>query len=139
MKKFDHNDRFDKKGSGRPPARGPKKFGRSGFGKGGGKDFGKGSFDKQMHQATCDNCGSECEVPFKPTGGKPIYCRDCFRKMEGSEAPRRFDRPERSRFAKPDRFVPREHAGHSGNDQIQKELDKINVKLDKILRALEGE
>lgn len=139
MKKFNSDSRFVKKESDRSSSRGPKKFGRSGFGKSGGKDFGKGSFEKQMHQATCDNCGTSCEVPFKPTGGKPIYCRDCFRKMEGSEAPRRFDRPERSRFARPDRFGPKEHSGPGGGDQIQKELEKINVKLDKILRSLEGE
>ncbi|HAD80986.1 TPA: hypothetical protein DCG35_00605 [Candidatus Edwardsbacteria bacterium] len=134
MKKFDRDNKFEKKGSSRPPSRGPKKFGPRG-----GKDFGKGSFDKQMHPATCDSCGTSCEVPFKPTGGKPIYCRDCFRKMEGSEAPRRFDRPERPRFSRPDRFAPREHSSPGGGDQVQKELDKINIKLDKILRALEGE
>ncbi|MFH1506698.1 MAG: CxxC-x17-CxxC domain-containing protein [archaeon] len=33
-----------------------------------------------MHKATCAECGCECEVPFKPTEGKPVYCKECFSK-----------------------------------------------------------
>ena len=33
-----------------------------------------------MHKATCSDCGAECEVPFKPTKGKPVRCQECFRK-----------------------------------------------------------
>jgi CxxC-x17-CxxC domain-containing protein len=36
--------------------------------------------DREMHKATCSDCGAECEVPFKPTEGKPVRCQDCFRK-----------------------------------------------------------
>ena len=35
---------------------------------------------REMHKATCSGCGQECEVPFKPKEGRPVYCRDCFRK-----------------------------------------------------------
>jgi len=35
---------------------------------------------REMHKATCSECGKECEVPFKPTEGRPVYCRDCFAK-----------------------------------------------------------
>ena len=41
------------------------------------RDFGG---PREMHKATCSECGKECEVPFKPTEGKPVYCRDCFAK-----------------------------------------------------------
>ena len=34
--------------------------------------------NRQMHPVTCDGCGCETEVPFKPTGDKPVYCRTCF-------------------------------------------------------------
>jgi CxxC-x17-CxxC domain-containing protein len=34
----------------------------------------------EMHKAVCADCGKECEVPFKPTEGRPVYCRDCFAK-----------------------------------------------------------
>jgi CxxC-x17-CxxC domain-containing protein len=35
---------------------------------------------KEMHKTVCDDCKKECEVPFKPTEGRPVYCRDCFSK-----------------------------------------------------------
>ena len=37
---------------------------------------------REMHKATCAECGQECEVPFKPTEGRPVFCRDCFRKKQ---------------------------------------------------------
>lgn len=43
----------------------------------------RGSFDRgprEMHKATCADCGQECEVPFKPAEGRPVYCRDCYQK-----------------------------------------------------------
>jgi len=64
---------------------------------GGGGSFNRRDdrgFDRpQMHQATCASCGNGCEVPFKPNGSRPIYCRECFKKDgETSSAPMRFDR-----------------------------------------------
>ena len=43
---------------------------RGGSGSGGQRE----SFDVQ-----CADCGSPTTVPFKPTEGRPVYCRDCFR------------------------------------------------------------
>lgn len=48
--------------------------------------------DREMHKATCSDCGKECEVPFKPTQGKPVRCQDCFRK---NKPKRSFDRSRR--------------------------------------------
>jgi len=42
-----------------------------------------GGFQREMHKAVCSDCGKECEVPFKPSGDRPVYCRDCFRKKKG--------------------------------------------------------
>lgn len=33
---------------------------------------------REMFDVTCAECGKETEVPFKPTGDRPVYCRDCF-------------------------------------------------------------
>ena len=41
---------------------------------------GHSSGPREMHKAVCSDCGKECEVPFKPTEGRPIYCRECFQK-----------------------------------------------------------
>jgi CxxC-x17-CxxC domain-containing protein len=67
----------------------------------------------EMFDAVCESCGKDCQLPFRPTGGKPVYCRNCFNNnQEGSKtsAPRRAE---------------------SSDD-----LREINRKLDKIMRAL---
>jgi CxxC-x17-CxxC domain-containing protein len=40
-----------------------------------------------MFKATCSDCQKECEVPFQPTQGKPVYCNECFQKHK---TPRRY-------------------------------------------------
>lgn len=79
--------------------------------------------DRQMFDAVCSNCGKRCQVPFRPTGDKPVYCSDCFEKM----GPRRSDspRPERSNFR------------DSGFDQNKNQLDALNAKIDRVLKLLE--
>ena len=69
----------------------------------------------QMHSVVCDKCGERCEVPFKPTGDKPVYCSDCFR-SNGPAEPRGRSSPSSS-----------------------VDLSEINRKLDKIMRALKIE
>jgi len=46
------------------------------------------SSPREMHKATCADCGKETEVPFKPTAGRPVFCKECFRKK--SQNNRRF-------------------------------------------------
>ena len=36
---------------------------------------------REMHKATCGDCGNECEVPFEPRQDKPVYCNECFQKQ----------------------------------------------------------
>lgn len=99
---------------------------RFGGGSSGGRDgFGRNSrrFERkplEMHDATCDKCGKECQVPFRPSGDKPVLCSDCFRKSEGSS---------RS-------FGPRSRDRSSSSGMSSEELSKINEKLDKIIKAL---
>ena len=33
---------------------------------------------REMFSATCSSCGREAQVPFRPSGAKPVYCNDCF-------------------------------------------------------------
>ncbi len=39
---------------------------------------------RQMFPATCSECGKSTEVPFQPRGDKPVYCSDCYRKVQPS-------------------------------------------------------
>ncbi|MDD4334317.1 MAG: zinc-ribbon domain containing protein [Desulfotomaculaceae bacterium] len=38
---------------------------------------------REMHPAVCAGCGADTEVPFKPSGDRPVYCYDCFNKNRG--------------------------------------------------------
>lgn len=40
----------------------------------------------QMHRATCDKCRKDCEVPFRPTSGKPVFCSSCFENNRDSDS-----------------------------------------------------
>ena len=116
---------------------------RSGFGRKGGKSFGGGAPWKKrdndrdwakpaMHPATCAECGSRCEVPFKPIEGRPVFCTNCFKKDDRPE-PRRFggntdSRPEPRPFA----FENKRQDFDQGKDQ----LNAINAKLETIIRTL---
>ena len=51
---------------------------RGGFGGQRRGGFNRGP--REMHKAVCADCGQECEVPFKPSGDRPVYCKDCFQK-----------------------------------------------------------
>jgi len=39
-----------------------------------------------MFEATCTECGKATTVPFKPTAGKPVYCRACFSKRNANRS-----------------------------------------------------
>lgn len=47
--------------------------------RGGGQFGGYKRTDRQMYPAVCAACGRQTEVPFQPSGDRPVYCRDCFR------------------------------------------------------------
>ena len=45
--------------------------------------FGQDGGSREMHKATCSECKKECEVPFKPSGDRPVYCKECFSQRKG--------------------------------------------------------
>ena len=98
MGKFGRDNDFGGGGGGFKSDRGGKRFGgRDSFssrGPGGGGGFRGGSERPPMFKATCDSCGQSCEVPFRPTGEKPVYCRACFVKNGGGNKFGRDDRRE---------------------------------------------
>jgi len=38
-----------------------------------------GSAGRVETTAVCSHCGRETTLPFKPTQGRPVYCRECFK------------------------------------------------------------
>jgi CxxC-x17-CxxC domain-containing protein len=43
-----------------------------------------GRTPRQMHPATCAECGMMTEVPFQPRGDRPVYCSACYSKIKGT-------------------------------------------------------
>lgn len=66
--------------------------------------------EKPSFSAICSDCGNKCDVPFRPTQGKPVLCRSCF---GGNES-----RPQKRERAEIDQFT------------------QLNTKLDQILKLL---
>ncbi|HRY62843.1 MAG TPA: hypothetical protein P5056_03690 [Candidatus Paceibacterota bacterium] len=113
--------RFGGKSFGRPS------FGRKSFGDRGDREGDRRGFE--MHDAICSECGKNCQIPFRPTGEKPVYCSECF----GAKGDRREDRRERRSFG--DRRLARNN--FSGNDDLKRQIEGMNAKLDKLAEAIE--
>lgn len=112
--------------------------GKNGFNRGGGRSnfgdrlrFGNSrnrNERPQMFQAICASCGKTCEVPFRPTGEKPVYCNDCF---------------HNNKSAQNNNYNSRDNKTKSGNevyerqsDGFKKQFEQLNAKLDKIVLLL---
>ena len=37
-------------------------------------------------RTTCSECGTDTTVPFKPTQGRPVLCRQCFQHKRAPQA-----------------------------------------------------
>jgi len=93
------------------------------------RDFGD---RPQMHKATCSECAKMCEVPFRPTGEKPIYCSDCFGSKKGAnDYGNKRDFAPRQSFNKPE-------ARDNRIDDLKQDIEFMNVKLDRMMRAIES-
>ena len=66
--------------------------GGSSYGNGGGGGYGGGGYGgsggysrgpREMFDTVCARCGKDTQVPFRPTGARPVYCSDCFRLVRG--------------------------------------------------------
>lgn len=40
--------------------------------------------ERTLYKAICADCKNPCEVPFKPSQDRPVYCRDCFAKRKNA-------------------------------------------------------
>lgn len=57
------------------------------------RDQGNSYRERRFTQAVCADCHKECEVPFKPSGDRPVYCKDCFsRRKQAGSFKREYDR-----------------------------------------------
>ena len=68
---------------------------RSNRGYDGGMGGGFGGARREMHPAVCAECGKDTEVPFRPTGERPVYCNECYRQQSPRSGGGGGDRPFR--------------------------------------------
>lgn len=117
--------------------------GRSGFSshKGHGGGFGgrggnRGGGDRgpvTMHKAVCDECKKPCEVPFRPTAGKPVYCNNCFggkREAGGNSNFSNYKTPAKIDFGNDIKKV--------SGEEIKKQIEVLNVKIDNLVKVIQG-
>jgi len=45
---------------------------------------------REMHDATCAECGKQTQVPFKPDGSRPVYCQECYQKHRPARSSSRY-------------------------------------------------
>lgn len=64
--------------------------------------YGQDRGERTLFRAICADCNTECEVPFRPNQGRPVYCKQCFSKRKGdSPFKSRFDAQPRHREVSP--------------------------------------
>ncbi len=124
---------------------------------GGDKKYGNGPRRDQgsnrpteLFATTCSECSKKCEVPFKPSNDKPVFCSACFGIKKSANETRdsgnRNDRSDRSntKNARPDytqlprdQRPPRHDASRGNSDngilELKRQITALDFKLNKIL------
>ncbi len=72
--------------------------------------------DRPMHDAVCVKCGKNCQVPFRPSSGKPVYCNDCF-----------------------ERKAPVSGGSNQDSGEMMEQIKMLNLKIDKLIKILAPE
>lgn len=100
----------------------------------------------ELFDAICSKCKKNCKVPFRPTGDKPVYCRDCFSGQEqvpgrNSNGKDRVVISERG-FHKDARTGREYHPGHGnaqredGIDALKRQIAALESKVNRILELM---
>lgn len=115
---------------------------------GNSRGFGGGDFkrDMEMYSAVCASCSKNCEVPFRPNGKKPVYCKDCFSRESDGNNTRRFESNRNSSRAdsynrdsrdnQPRREQSRNENDTRGLNDLKNQIEILNSKLEKIIMIL---
>lgn len=121
-----------------------------------------------MYPATCTSCAEPCQIPFKPTEGRPVYCSNCFALQQNNDSQIDTKKSFKSDFSShkqkfqaechkcgkncevPFRPLPGKkvfcsecfdkdiNAGVKNIGQINDQFVTLNAKLDKILEILDA-
>jgi CxxC-x17-CxxC domain-containing protein len=104
---------------------------------------GGGGRQTQLFSATCSDCRKPCEVPFRPSGDKPVYCKECFMKRRGGSPQADGRREGGGRdFGKRGASLPFSSAPQGAGvflDTLKRQMDALSVKLDIVLARMGGD
>ena len=95
----------------------------------------------QKFDAICSNCGKKCQVPFRPDGEKPVYCKDCFdmprKAMTGKK---KFSTGPVANFSNSANFgsaaPTASAAGGKSIADLTRQIAAMNTKIDTMLKIL---
>ena len=100
----------------------------------------------QKFDAICSNCGKKCQVPFRPDGEKPVYCKDCFdmprKAMTGTKkfsanASAGFSNSAHFRSESSGSAAPTaSSAGGKSIADLTRQIAAMNTKIDTMLKIL---
>ena len=115
-----------------------------------------------MHKAVCTECSKDCEVPFKPTGDKPVLCQNCFSSKKASESKdsgsynkssdysstgsSSYSSPSSSNYSNQNSNTTNQSSANNNNQNLETtnainslkaQISDINFKLDKLTRMME--
>lgn len=105
------------------------------------RDFGdRDSRRPQLYEAVCAECGKTCQVPFRPSGERPVYCSECFEKKGGKDSNQSRERRDSSRRSYEDRDSRRPsfqgETDNRGISPLVEGISALSTKLDKIIDLL---
>jgi CxxC-x17-CxxC domain-containing protein len=99
-----------------------------------------------MHKVNCNECGNVAEVPFKPTGEKPVFCNDCFggkKETSSRSFDTRFDsRTDRKPAANTSTYSSTPRAESKPDPRIgelKSQVEALNSKMDRIIEMIRKE
>ena len=82
---------------------------------------GSGSREKTYTRVICADCNKECEIPFKPSGDRPVYCKECFSKRRGgSSFKEKYDSKSRESDFAQDRHSDRQQGNENRGSEKKK-------------------
>ncbi|OGG62607.1 hypothetical protein A3C87_03935 [Candidatus Kaiserbacteria bacterium RIFCSPHIGHO2_02_FULL_49_34] len=118
----------DKRGGGFSGGKRPSFGGgsRPSFGGGSRPSYG-GDRPSEVFKTSCSDCQKSCEVPFRPSGDRPVFCSDCFGNKRGSSEDTRSNFETRSTY----RDTPKPARTPSVD------LTVVLAKLDTLIKAVE--
>jgi CxxC-x17-CxxC domain-containing protein len=101
----------------------------------------------EMFSATCSDCGKSCEVPFRPSSEKPVYCSACFgmkksanesrgtnhKTEKGSYEHKRPDTQKTSPEHRPSNHNTTRGVGNDVITDLKRQITGLEEKLNRIL------